>query len=196
MKIQFKCRSKGLIRALRRGFTLIEMTVVLVLAAVVAFASTMMLNQQVNFYRWLTAQNFILQEAPVANNLVVRILSQADAFRIHNNRADALSDTNGLTTGGTSLVIGFAKPDGTRQFGLIEFNIVPGDATGVLTYTSLVRPPIVTPTVLPDLVVDSEWIITTGAANVTFGIDANGVLVMDMTGPKGGNIQYAASSSL
>ncbi|WP_159434930.1 PilW family protein [Rubritalea squalenifaciens] len=173
-------------RGLRKGYTLIELVVVMMLGLLLATTSTMMLSQQVNFYTMLNSQKFVLEEAPVANSMMVRILSQADAFRIHGSQADALSDTNGLVANGSTMVIGFAQPDGSREFGLIEFTKADGASTGTLKFHKL----------SPDAsTIISSWTITGGASNVTFGIQ-NGILIMTLTGPYGGQIQYAASSSL
>ncbi|WP_346189962.1 hypothetical protein [Rubritalea halochordaticola] len=152
----------------------------------IAATSTTMISQQVSFYSRLSAQKFVLEEAPIANSMMVRILSQADAFRIHGSRANALADTNGLVANGTVLVVGFAQPDGSREFGLIEFTRDPAASTGDLVFSKLSE---------DASTVVSSWTITGGASNVTFGIQ-NGILIMNMTGPNGGNIQYAASSSL
>jgi len=185
MKIRSKSRV-GALRLLKRGFTLIEMGVVLILSLLIASTSVTMLNQQVNFYQWLNSQNFLLQEAPVTNSLVVRILSQADAFRIHATQAEALSDTNGLTTGGQVLVVGFSQPDGSQRYGILQFQRDVGDATGVLSYSPLNE---------AGTAVNSTWTVTSGAADIEFGID-NGILIITMTGPYGGELTYAATSSL
>lgn len=184
-----RVRSKiqvGSFRLLRRGFTLIEMGVVLVLSLLIASTSVTMLNQQVSFYQWLNSQNFLLQEAPVTNSLVVRILSQADAFRIHSIEEDALSDTNGLTTGGKVLVVGFSQPDGSQRYGLLKFEKEDGDPTGIFSYSPLNE---------AGTAVASTWTITSGAADIEFGI-VNGILIIEMTGPYGGQLTYAATSSL
>lgn len=185
MKIRSYPKSR-ILSALRRGFTLIEMTVVIVLAVLIASTGTMMMSQQVSFYKWLNAQSFVLEEAPIANSLVVRIMSQADAFRIHGTTADALADINGLTANGKVLVVGFAQPNGDKEYGLIEFTTQAGAATGSLKFHKL-------NTAGTSIV--SSWTITNGAANVDFSFQ-NGILIMDMTGPYGAQIQYAASSSL
>lgn len=170
----------------RRAYTLIEMTVIMLLAMLIATTSTTMMSQQASFYSRLSAQKFVLEEAPIANSMMVRILSQADAFKIHANRAQALAGTNGLVANGSTLVIGFAQPDGSREFALIDFTIAAGDNTGALQFHKLSE---------DASTIVSSWTITSGASNVTFGIQ-NGILIMNLTGPYGGSIQYAASSSL
>lgn len=171
---------------LRRAYTLIEISVVLVLIMLVASTLTTMLHQQLNFVTWLNSQNFLVEKAPITNNMMVRILSQADAFRIHNSKEDALSDVNGVTSGGSVLVLGFSQPDGSREYGLVEFSRESGNNTGEIRYYTLNQ--------AGDTSV-SSWRVSSGIADVQFGI-TNGVLIMELTGPFGGTIKYAASSSL
>lgn len=185
MKISKQIQT-GLIRPIRRAYTLIELSVVMVLVMLVASTLTTMLHQQLNFFGWLNTQNFLVEKAPVTNNMMVRILSQADAFRIHTSKADALSDINGVTANGSVLVLGFSQPDGSREYGLVEFSKASGKNTGEIRYYTLNQ--------AGDTSV-SSWRVSSGIADVKFGI-TNGVLIMELTCPYGGKIKYAASSSL
>lgn len=176
-------QAKGLIK---RGVTLIEMTVTMVLVMLIASTSLVMLNQQTDFYVWLNSQKFLVDDAPATNSLVVRILSQADAFKVHTSQSDALASTGGVTSGGSILVLGFAQPDGSREYGMLEFSKGSGAATGSLTYSVLSQ---------SGSSVNSSWTVANGIADATFEIE-NGILLFKMTGPFGAKIQHAASSSL
>lgn len=174
-------------RPLRRAFTLIEVTVVMILVVMVASTLTVMLSQQVHFLSWLNTQKFLVEKAPVTNNMMVRILSQADAFRIHRSKSEALADSNGVTSAGTVLVLGFSQPDGSREYGLIDFSIASGENTGELRYYVLEQ---------DGATEVSSWVISSGIGAVDFSISDEGVLIMQLTGPYGETIKYAASSSL
>ena len=87
----------------RMAYTLIELSVVIVLVILIATTLTSMLSQQVQFYTWWNTQRFIAEEAPLANNIVVRLFAKADTF----------------SSNGTSLTLGFVQPNGTTNYGVI-----------------------------------------------------------------------------
>ncbi|NNM28912.1 MAG: hypothetical protein HKO57_05280, partial [Akkermansiaceae bacterium] len=105
----------------RRGFTLVELSMAVMLSMVIGGMSMMLMQQQVTHQRIVRAQDFLVKEAPLINNALTTIMARADAFRIHETLEDAVADTNAVTTGGRVLVVGFQNPDGSREFGLISF---------------------------------------------------------------------------
>ncbi|MEO1857999.1 MAG: hypothetical protein ABGY95_11645 [Rubritalea sp.] len=76
-----------------------------------------MLSQQVQFYTWWNTQKFIAEEAPLANNIVVRLFAKADTFRIE-------TDAEGAST----MHLGFIGDNGTT-YGVVSYN------AGVLEYS-------------------------------------------------------------
>jgi len=146
-----------------------------------------LLQQQVTFQRILRAQSFLVEEAPQVNNTITQILARADAFRIHNNLSDAVSDANAVTTGGKVLVVGFINPDGTRQFGIISFETGGGDAT--LGYYNL------DPTIPFTNAGNPDWLISRRVQDADFFVD-NGVFRVRLTGPAGETITYAGTPRL
>ncbi|PQJ27557.1 prepilin-type N-terminal cleavage/methylation domain-containing protein [Rubritalea profundi] len=94
----------------RKGYTLIELSVVLVLVVLIASTLVSMLSQQVQFYTWWNTQRFIAEEAPLANNIVVRLFAKADTFRTVTN------------AGATSMQLGFVQNNGTTLYGVISYN--------------------------------------------------------------------------
>jgi prepilin-type N-terminal cleavage/methylation domain-containing protein len=88
----------------RKGYTLIELSVVLVLIVMIAGILVSMLSQQVQFYTWWNTQKFIAEDAPLANNIVVRLFAKADTF----------------SSNGSSMTLGFVEADGITRYGVIS----------------------------------------------------------------------------
>lgn len=167
----------------RKGYTLIELTVVLVLVMLIASSTLALFSQQVQFLNWWNTQKFIGEDAPFANSMIVRVFSKADAFKIYADRATALGGTGqGVTTGGGVIMLGFSQADGSKDYGLIEY-----DATNdkvdyhVLNDTASA--------------VTSSWTIVSEVANASFEV-VGGVMQLTLTGPYGGQVTYAANPSL
>ena len=179
-------------RVIRRGFTLIEATVALVLILLIAATSTTLLTQQFTYFRILQQQNFLVQDAPVINNMLSRILSQADAFRIHTNEAEAFDGSPGLTNvadNGNTLLIGYAQADGSRLFGLLTFvPPTPGQLTGQLQFTNVDN-------VGGANVLGTPWILSSRVNNVDFSIDAEGILLITLQDQFQSEITYAGIAS-
>jgi prepilin-type N-terminal cleavage/methylation domain-containing protein len=171
----------------RRGFTLPELATAILLSLVIAAIMMTLLQQQVSFHRIIRAQNFLVEEAPQINNSITQIMARADAFRIHSNLSDAVSDANAVTSDGKVLVVGFLNPDGSREFGLISFEAISGenqlgyyrvDSNGSLTNSG-----------------DADWLISRRVANASFFVES-GVFRMQLTGPAGEQITYSGTPRL
>ncbi len=173
-------------RVIRRGFTLIEATVALVLILLIAATSTTLLTQQFTYFRILQQQNFLVQDAPVINNMLSRILSQADAFRIHASETQAIDGTTAGALTGNTLLIGYAQADGSRLFGLLTF-IPPtnGNPTGQLRFRN----------VNSTGTLGTPWILSSRVANVNFSIDAEGILLITLLDQFQSSITYAGIAS-
>jgi prepilin-type N-terminal cleavage/methylation domain-containing protein len=181
---------KILVKKKKSGYTLIELSVVMVLIVLIAGTLTSMLGQQVQYLKWWNTQKFVSEDAPLVNNMVVRLFSQADAFRVHTSRTQALNQNVGALTGNTML-LGFAQPgnnnaNATKQWGMIEY-----DATNALIqYSSVTN----TNGVLT-IAADATWTMASGVADANFTV-VNGILNLTLTGPYGGQLTYAATPSL
>jgi len=152
-----------------KGYTLIELSVVLVLIVLIASTLTSMLTQQVQFYtRWNT-QRFIAEEAPLANNIVVRLFAKADTFRVVNNK----------------MVLGFVQDDGTTRYGELSYAAPAAPSTlGSLeySYNNGVDAPV-------------AWDVARGISSAAFNRVGN-TLQFTLTGPYGGQVTYAATPAL
>jgi len=164
------------------GFTLVELSVVFVLVVLIASALVTMLKQQVQFSTWWNTQKFIVEDAPLANNMVVRVFGKADAFKIYSDKTAALAGGAGTTANGTAMLVGYSQGDGSKKFGLVEFD----GATNELKYN-----------VLNDAGsgVVSSWTIAGGVSAASFDV-VNSTMQLTLTGPYGGQVTYAATPSL
>ena len=62
------------------GFTLIELTITMVVGLMIAMISLMLFNQQLAMFGILRDQNFMIREAPQVNGLLNRLVSRSDAL--------------------------------------------------------------------------------------------------------------------
>ena len=171
----------------RKGFTLPELATAMALSLAIAAVMMTLLQQQVSFQRILRAQSFLVEEAPQINNTITQILARADAFRIHENLSDAVSDANAVTEDGKVLVVGYLNPDGTRHFGIISFETDGGDSH--LGYYTL------DPTIPFTNAGNPDWLISRRVEDAEFFVD-NGVFRLRLTGPAGEMITYAGTPRL
>lgn len=174
-----------------KGYTLIELSVVIVLVMMIAATLISMLNQQVQYRNWWNTQKFIAEEAPTVNNIIVRLFSQADAFRVHKDKAQALAESSG-DNAGSAVLLGYAIPGqsgvaNSKQWGLIEYNStaqtleyssVAYDASGVLAASE-------------------TWTMASGIARAVFAVNSTtGIFSITLNGPYGGEVTYSVTPSL
>ena len=171
----------------RRGFTLIELSIAMTLAISIGGVMMTLVQQQISFHKIMRTQNFLVQEAPQINNTLSHILARADAYRIHLDLTDAITDTNAVTADGKVLVVGFQNPDGSQAFGLISFEMIAGEP--VLGYYNLSAANIFPGAGHPD------WIISRQVQDATFLVQ-NGVFRAQLTGPAGETITYSGTPRL
>lgn len=174
-------------KRLSQGFTLPELATAILLSLAIAAVMMTLMQQQVSFHRIIRAQSFLVDEAPQVNNTITQILSRADAYRIHDNLSDAVSDANAVTADGKVLVLGYVNADGSRDFGIISFETNSGDAQ--LAYYA------VDPTVPFTNAGNPDWLISRRVQNAKFFIQ-NGVFRMELTGPAGEMITYSGTPRL
>ena len=170
---------------LKSGFTLVEMTVVIVFGMALATTGLALLNQQINTVRIFNKQDFILSEAPQINNSLVSLLSQAQAIRLHNTFADAINDQNPVLTGGKVLVAAYPDISGSPTFGIINLEDVAGQ--NHLTYYILDRSQATLPTLG-----NPSWTISRKLEDVDFNL-VQGLFETTLTGPKSERITYTIS---
>ncbi len=170
-----------------RGFTLIEMSTAMIVAITISGIMMALLQQQISFHRVMRAQNFLVEEAPQINHTITSVLAQADAYRIHLDLTDAVSDTNAVTADGKTLVLGFLEADGSQRFGIISF-----ESSVDSTYLGYYNLDPASPFGGEG---NPDWIISHQVTDATFFVE-NGVFRMQLTGPSGETITYSGTPRL
>jgi len=174
----------GFRRRLRRGYTLLELSLAIGIGLMVGGLSLAMLNQQIAFLRIFRAQDFLATEAPLINYQVARIASHADGFRLHRSLSDAEARTNPVLTDATVLVLRFRQPDGGFRESILAFHD-PGTGEGI--YYHFVEP--------DGTIDDPQWAVSKEVTDTKFSIE-NGILRVRLTGPNGEEIIYSGTQQL
>lgn len=166
---------------IRSGFTLVELSVALMMGMMIGAMLLALFNQQLAFLKIYQAQDFISEEAPVINSYVSKLVGRADRFRLHDSLTDAKAGANARLTESPVVVLNYKQPDGTLRASILSFE---DRGTGPALYYYVV------PAV--GVLTTPQWAITTKAADVRFAMD-QGVLRMTLTGPAGEKITYSGT---
>jgi prepilin-type N-terminal cleavage/methylation domain-containing protein len=169
------------VHRVRRGFTLIELSIATMIGMSIGAMTLALCNQQLTFLKLYKAQNFLTDEAPVVSMYVSRLIGKADRFRLHDSVADALAGKNPRLTGSPVVVLNFRQPDGTVRASILSFED-RGTGSALYYYVVPVSGVLGTP----------QWAITKSPANVTFAMN-QGILQMTLTGPRGEQITYSGT---
>lgn len=169
------------LRSIRRGFTLIELTIAIMMGMLTASMVLAVFNEQIAFLKIYQAQNFLTDEAPFVSMYVSKLVGGADRFRLHDSVADALAGKNARTTASPVVALNFRQPDGTMRASILSFE---DRGNGQALYYYLVP--------LNGVLGDPEWYITNKASNIVFTME-QGVLRMTLTGPAGEQITYSGT---
>ena len=166
---------------LRRGYTLIELSVVMLLGLAASAIVMTLFNQQLAFLRIFAAQNFLTDEAPLVSTYIRRVVGKAERFRLHDSVADALSGTNPRLTSSPVCVLNFRQPDGSMRASILAFQDL-GDGPALYYY------------VVPESGVMNapQWTVTSQPTNVEFYME-QGILRTKLTGPEGEEIIYSGA---
>lgn len=165
----------------RRGFTLIELSIAVMLGLATGTMVLALFNQQLAFLKIFKAQGFLTEEAPIISNYVSRLVSKADRFRLHDSVADALSGANPRLTESPVVVLNFRQPDGTMRATILSFE---NRSTGPALYYYVVP--------VTGVLGDPQWAVTKSPSRVAFRMD-QGVLRMILTGPNLEEITYSGT---
>lgn len=165
-----------------KGFTLIELSIVMILVILIAGSLVTMMRQQVLFFKWWNTQNFIAEEAPLINSAVVRIFSNANNFTIFSDLNAITTQQAGVTADGDAILLIFSQPDGSSARGAIVFDSTEGE----LVYNNLNA---------TGTSVTSSWVIARGIEDASFDVVAD-TMQLTLKGPYGGELTYAATPTL
>ncbi len=165
----------------RRGFTLVELSVAMMVGMMVSAMILALFNQQLAFIKIYQTQSFLTDEAPVISTYVSKLVGKADRFRLHDSLDDAKAGINPRLTASPVVVLNFRQPDGTMRAAILSFE---NRGSGPALYYYVV------PTA--GALTAPQWAVTTKAANVAFTME-QGVLRMTITGPAGERITYSGT---
>lgn len=165
----------------RAGFTLLELTVAIMMGLVTGAMVLALFNQQLAFLKIYRSQSFLTEEAPIISMYVSRLVGKANRFRLHDSVNDALSNANPRLTASPVVVLNFRQPDGTMRAAILSFE---NRSTGPALYYYIVP--------LSGLLGQPQWSVTKAPTNVQFAM-VEGVLRMSLTGPGGEQIIYSGT---
>lgn len=166
----------------RKGFTLVELSIAIMIGMATGGMVLTLFNQQLAFLKLFRNQGFLTEEAPIINNYVSRLIGRADRFRLHATKAEALRGDNPTLLPSNVVVLNICRPDGSFGAGILEF-VQEGAAKGL--YYSIANADGSSP--------DPQWAITKTPDDVDFQIN-QGVLQMVLTGPNQERITYSGTT--
>lgn len=172
---------KPFLHSVRRGFTLIELTIAMMLGLAISGMVITLFNQQLAFLTLYRSQSFLTEEAPLISLHVSRIVGKADRFRLHDSVEDALSGANPRLTSSPVVALNFRQPDGTMRASLLSFED-RGDGPALYYYVVPVS----------GVLGEPQWFVSKKPTNVAFTLE-QGVLRMTLTGPAGEQITYSGT---
>ncbi len=171
-------------RIIGRGFTLIELTVALMMGIITGGLVLALFNQQLAFLNIYKTQNFLTEEAPIISTHVSRLVGKADRFRLHASVEDALSGQNPVMSDAPVAVLNFRQPNGAMRATILSFENL-GQGLRLNYYVVPASGTLGAP----------QWAVTAQPADVRFAIE-QGVLRMSLQGPAGERITYSGTMQL
>lgn len=167
-------------RALRRGYTLMELSLAMGTGLMIAAMLLAIFNQQVAFLKIFNKQSFLTTEAPIINNYLSRVIGSAEGYRLYADMGTLERNGPAVQDGARVLVLLFKEPDGTQHNCILES---PEGEPG-LYFSRLV-----------DNASVGEWTLSREVASVEFAVEL-GVLTVTLTGPNDETITYAGVQQL
>lgn len=127
----------------RGGFTLIELSIAMMLGLAISAMTLGLFNQQLAFLKIYQSQSFLTEEAPIVGMYVSKLVGKADRFRLHSTLEDAIAGTNSNNGRSNFAVLNFRQPNGTIRSAILAFQnlgsgialyyyIIPSNFTGEL----------------------------------------------------------------
>lgn len=165
----------------KRGFTLLELTIAIMMGMAIGAMTLALFNQQLAFLRIFRAQNFLTEEAPMISMYISRLVGKADRFRLHDSVADAMANRNARDVASPVVLLNFRQPDGTMKATILAFEARDG-TNGLYYYVVPDEGPLAEP----------QWAVTTVPSLVQFSME-QGVLRVGLTGPNGEGITYSGT---
>jgi len=167
--------------ARRGGFTLVELSLAILLGMAIAAMSLALFNQQLACLKIYKIQSFLTNDAPLISMHVSKLVGKAERFRLHRTVAEALAGTNPQSTASPVIVLNFRQPDGVVRAAILSFE---NRGSGPALYYYLVP--------LSGSLGTPQWYITKQPTNIAFSVQ-QGILQMTLTGPAGEQVTYSGA---
>ena len=105
------------------GFTLLELTVAMIVGLMIVTISLTLFTQQLSIYKILRTQNFMIHEAPQINSMLNSIVSRANSLTVVDENQITLTYNNPGDNTATTADITFANGDLTYKSSVSEWKI-------------------------------------------------------------------------
>lgn len=163
---------------------MVELSLAITVGMMVAAISLMLFNQQMAFMRIFRAQDFLVREAPLISNYVVRVIGSAEGYQLFTDMNSLRNGEGAVLEDAKVLVLRFTESDGTEKASILSFED-PGTGPGL--YYRLIPS--------SGVVGDPDWAVTKEPADVDFSVE-RGVLRMTLSGPNGEELVYSGTQQL
>lgn len=185
---------KNKLPSVAKAYTLVELTVAMLVGILVAVISLTLFNTQLTSFQIIRTQDFLIREAPQINNSLNQIIPRANFFRLYPTLQNAVAETNSTINNAPVMVLQFQNsttnaagnagdPNATVNFGVIAFNANTNSLDYYNPGNNLANLNLAAP----------DWTISSQAADVTFFVES-GVLRTQITGPNGSQITHSTTT--
>lgn len=172
-------------RTLRRGYTLVELSLAMMTGLMIAAMLLAIFNQQVAFLRIFNAQSFLTTEAPIINNYLSRVIGSAEGYQLYPNMTTLKGGGSPVLQDAPVLLLLFKEPDGSARAAILSYEEVTGSGFG-LYYRRVTE---------TGTISDPEWVLSKEVRGVNFSV-VEGVLRATLTGPNQETITYSGAQQL
>jgi hypothetical protein len=173
----------------RVGFTLIEMSIAIMLGLAISGMTLGLFQQQLAFLKIYKSQSFLTEEAPIIGMYVSKLIGKSDGFHLFQGRAEAEAGVGPNNGPASCVVLKFRQPDGTIRGAMLAFEPSPTGEIGLYYY---IVPVPFAPLVQPQWAVMRPASIGGTQRGGSFSV-VGGILQMTLTGENNEVITYSGS---
>jgi len=163
---------------------LIELTLAMSVGIIISAIVMSLVNQQLAFLKIFRAQSFLVTEAPMMNNYVVKIIGNADSYQLYASVDDLVAGRAQVLENAPVIMLRFREPNGTFRASVLSFEN-PGTGSGL--YYRMVNS--------SGVLAAPSWVLSKRPTNVRFSIE-QGILRMLVSGPNGEEVTYSGAMQL
>jgi prepilin-type N-terminal cleavage/methylation domain-containing protein len=109
----------------QRGFSLIELTLVVGISVMLASAVVGMFNTNLQMTNQAVKYQFLAKDAPFVGLLLTKTIGNAEDYRIFANRNNAVAGTPAVLTG-PAVRLWMAQPNGAFRQAILSFETIGG----------------------------------------------------------------------